>query len=68
MAVRVTGRFEDKVSTGVIHLVKGDDGVWRGTATRNGAGVQVWLDYEGNVGQGTRAVPAVASGTAGLLR
>jgi peptidoglycan hydrolase-like protein with peptidoglycan-binding domain len=26
-------------------------GVWRGTATKNGQHVQVWLDYKGNVGQ-----------------
>jgi hypothetical protein len=25
--------------------------VWRGTATKDGQSVQVWLDYKGNTGQ-----------------
>lgn len=33
-------------------LTKGRDGVWRGTATRGGATVNVGLDYKGNVSEG----------------
>ena len=32
-------------------LAKGQDGVWRGMATRNGATVPVALDFKGNVTQ-----------------
>ena len=32
-------------------LTKDSGGVWRGTATRDGQPVQVWLDYKGNIGQ-----------------
>jgi hypothetical protein len=32
-------------------LAKDRGGVWRGTATKDGAQVQVWLDYKGDVGQ-----------------
>jgi hypothetical protein len=32
-------------------LRKDNHGVWRGTATKDGAQTQVWLDYKGNVGQ-----------------
>ena len=37
--------------TDVSALTKGQDGVWRGTATRNGAQVSVALDFKGNVSQ-----------------
>ena len=30
-------------------LTKGDDGVWRGVATKDGAPVSVALDFKGNV-------------------
>ena len=30
-------------------LTKGDDGIWRGTAIKNGATVKVALDFKGNV-------------------
>jgi len=33
--------------------MKDDGGVWRGAATRAGQPAQVWLDYKGNVGQGS---------------
>jgi hypothetical protein len=36
----------------VSDLVKGKDGVWRGTAMKNGAPVNVGLDYKGNVSEG----------------
>ncbi len=35
--------------TGVGALTKDANGVWRGTATKGGASVQVGLDYKGNV-------------------
>ena len=35
--------------TAVSALTKGDDGVWRGTATKDGAPVSVSLDFKGNV-------------------
>ena len=35
----------------VSDLRKDGTGVWRGTATKGGQHVQVWLDYKGNVGQ-----------------
>jgi hypothetical protein len=36
--------------TNVGGLKKDRDGVWRGSAERNGQQVSVWLDYKGNVG------------------
>lgn len=47
------GRIEDKGFSAVTGLAKGDDGIWRGTATKGGTAGQVWLDYKGNIGQGT---------------
>ena len=35
--------------TDVTKLAKDANGVWRGTATKGGASVQVGLDYKGNV-------------------
>jgi hypothetical protein len=35
--------------TGVEHLVKGGDGVWRGRAMRDGGPVDVAMDFKGNV-------------------
>ena len=35
--------------TAVSALTKGDDGVWRGVATRNGAPIPVALDFKGDV-------------------
>ena len=43
-------RLESNGFAGVGTLTK-DDGVWRGTATKDGQSVQVWLDYKGNTGQ-----------------
>jgi hypothetical protein len=34
---------------GVSALTKGDDGIWRGTATKDGSAVHVSVDYEGNI-------------------
>ncbi len=39
--------------SGIGPLMKDDGGVWRGAATRAGQPAQVWLDYKGNVGQGS---------------
>lgn len=35
--------------TSVSPLTKGDDGIWRGTAQKNGKTVNVALDFKGNV-------------------
>jgi len=48
---RMAARGFHKVSG----LRKDNHGVWRGTATRDGTPVQVWLDYKGNVGQASDA-------------
>jgi hypothetical protein len=44
-------RIAGKGYSHVKGLAKDSDGVWRGTATKDGQPVQVWLDYKGNVGQ-----------------
>lgn len=31
-------------------LTKDQDGIWRGTAMKNGTAIKVWLDYKGSVG------------------
>jgi putative membrane protein len=43
------GRLAEAGYTGVGKLAKDKDGVWRGTALRGGARVQVALDHKGNV-------------------
>ena len=42
-------RIEKAGFTNINGLKKDDDGVWRGTATKDGRSVQVSLDYQGNV-------------------
>ena len=44
-------RIAGKGYSQVMSLKKDSDGVWRGTAMKDGQSVQVWLDYKGNVGQ-----------------
>ncbi len=44
-------RISGKGYTEVKGLKKDSQGVWRGTAMKDGQSVQVWLDYKGNVGQ-----------------
>ena len=44
-------RLEKNGFADVSGLTKDKDGVWRGTAQRNGQTVHVWVDYKGNVGQ-----------------
>jgi hypothetical protein len=39
-------------------LTKGTDGVWRGTASKGGATVNVALDFKGNISEGGPAGPA----------
>lgn len=58
------GRIEDKGYTNVTALTKDDQGVWRGTGTKDGAPQQVWLDYKGNVGM-ARGTAAATTGTTG---
>ena len=43
------GRIAKAGYTGVSKLAKDANGVWRGTATKGGAKVNVALDYKGNV-------------------
>ena len=53
------GRLEEKGFTAVTGLVNDDDGVWRGTAQKGGTAAQVWMDYKGNIGEGTARPAAV---------
>jgi hypothetical protein len=43
-------RIQHKGYSHVTGLTKDQDGVWRGTAQRDGQSVNVWLDYKGNIG------------------
>ena len=43
-------RIQAEGYTHVVSLRKDDHGVWRGSATKDGWPVMVWLDYKGNVG------------------
>ncbi len=47
-------RIQKKGYRHVTALAKDQDGVWRGTAQKDGQPVNVWLDYKGNVGQTTQ--------------
>ena len=42
-------RLEQNGYSQVSSLVKGKDGIWRGTATKNGASGQVSVDYKGDI-------------------
>lgn len=44
-------RIEKNGFSNVSDLTKDDNGVWRGTAQKDGSTVNVWLDYKGNVGE-----------------
>src|SRR4051794_24028117 len=59
-------RMEKMGFADVTNLKKGDNGVWRGRATKDGKGVDVSLDYQGNVieggGQGSTAPRNAAQG------
>ncbi len=54
---------------GVGALTKDPGGVWRGTATKDGRSVGVWLDYKGNIGQdgGMAQTMSVPGSTAGSV-
>jgi putative membrane protein len=43
------GRLTKDGYSQVSGLTKGNDGIWRGTATKNGNPVQVGVDYKGNI-------------------
>lgn len=49
------GEAQRRIGRGGYQNVSGlkldNQGVWRGTAMKNGQNVNVWLDYKGNVGQ-----------------
>ena len=45
--------------TGVSSLVKGDDGVWRGQAMRDGQTRDVAMDFKGNVSTSGSPIPAM---------
>ena len=64
-------RLERNGFQSVSGLAKDSGGVGRGTATKDGQPVQVWLDYKGNAGQQADAtsvagMPGAASGRAAL--
>jgi len=42
-------RLEKNGFSQVSGLSKGDDGIWRGAATKNGSSVHVTVDYKGNI-------------------
>jgi hypothetical protein len=42
-------RLEQNGYSQVSSLSKGKDGIWRGTATKNGASGQVSIDYKGDI-------------------
>ncbi len=44
-------RIQRKGYSHVTGLTKDPNGVWRGSAQKDGQPVNVWLDYKGNVGQ-----------------
>ena len=43
------GRIEEAGFSGVKQIIKDDNGIWRGQATKDGKSVLVALDYQGNV-------------------
>ena len=53
--------------TGVSGLVKGSDGVWRGAAMKNGAPVNVAMDFKGNVTQGMTSAPMPMASSSGAM-
>jgi len=44
-------RLRDHGYSGVKGLTKDDQGIWHGTATKNGAPVNVSVDYQGNIAE-----------------
>jgi hypothetical protein len=43
-------RIEKNGFANVNGLAKDNDGIWRGTAQKDGKSASVWLDYKGNTG------------------
>lgn len=64
-----TSFTEGEARTHIVHagydsvtgLSKGKDGVWRGTAMKNGAQVNVGLDFKGNVSEGAMMASTTTS-------
>lgn len=54
-------RLERNGFQGVGDLRKDNGGVWRGSATKDGQPVRVWLDYKGNSGQQAGMTPAAST-------
>ena len=46
---QAAARIAERGYTNVTDLLKGEDGIWRGKAQREGQTVDVTLDFEGNV-------------------
>jgi putative membrane protein len=44
-------RIEKAGYTNVNGLTKDDQGIWRGTASKNGKPVKIGLDYKGNISE-----------------
>ena len=44
-------RIEKAGYTNVDGLTKDDQGIWRGTASKNGKSVKISLDYKGNISE-----------------
>lgn len=47
-------RIEEEGYANVLDLKLGEDGIWRGKADKSGAPVEVAVDYQGNVTEGTK--------------
>jgi len=60
---QAASRIGDLGFQNITGLNKDDDGVWRGTATKGGQQVAVWLDYKGNVGEGNTPVMRSEAGS-----
>lgn len=61
-------RIEKMGFANVTGLKKDDDGVWRGRATKDGRGVEVSLDYQGNVIEGGAGSTAGSNAARGAGR
>jgi hypothetical protein len=45
-------KIEDAGYTNVTELIKDDNGIWRGKATKSGSSTAVSIDFQGNVNTG----------------
>jgi hypothetical protein len=48
---QIKTRLENNGFAGVTGLIKDQDGIWRGMATKGGSSVSVSVDYQGNIVQ-----------------